>query len=99
MGNQRVRETCASSSSASGSDSTALEPCVDGDYTLFYVAAFLFGLMDCAIQSNTSAICADDFPGRSVTMYTHDHSGARMIFSGSGEQYMFALTSLTDGLC
>ena len=45
------------------------EPCVDGDYRLFFVAAFLFGLGDCAIQSNTSAICADDFDGRSAEAF------------------------------
>ena len=53
----------------SSSSSSVVEPCADGDYTLFYVAAFLFGIADCAIQSNTSAICADDFPGRSAEAF------------------------------
>eukprot|EP01043_Picozoa_sp_COSAG02_P001613 COSAG02_NODE_34_length_49821_cov_105.420438_44_plen_482_part_00 len=73
LGNQALQESCAGGSTGGGSDSSAgtdtVEPCVDGDYRLFFVAAFLFGLGDCAIQSNTSAICADDFGGRSAEAF------------------------------
>ena len=47
FGNQRVRDSCADGSEGAEPN---LEPCAEGDYTLFYAAAFLFGIMDCAIQ-------------------------------------------------
>lgn len=36
-------------------------PCDSADYTKYYIAAVLYGLADCAIQTATSAICATDF--------------------------------------
>ena len=47
FGNQRVRDSCAEGSEGAEPNP---EPCAEGDYTLFYAAAFLFGIMDCAIQ-------------------------------------------------
>ena len=88
-----MRDSCADGSEGAEPNP---EPCAEGDYTLFYAAAFLFGIMDCAIQvrsrcwpfltgtsaslnpllltlpgpqSNTSAICADDFPDRSAEAF------------------------------
>lgn len=71
LGNQALQESCAGGSTDGDSSAGTgdVEPCVDGNYRLFFVSAFLFGLGDCAIQSNTSAICADEFGGRSAEAF------------------------------
>lgn len=65
QGNNKVISMCAgdygSGSGMGMGPNEVVPPCLDADYTTFYIAAVLYGFMDCIIQTLCASICGKDF--------------------------------------